>query len=41
MDSIRPIGNPNLGVLAITEVATENSGAVPPLHLVTVDASLA
>jgi len=33
--SICSIGNPNLGVLPIADVATENAGAIAPPNLVT------
>ena len=33
--SVGSIGNFNLAVFAITEIATENADAVPPTHLVT------
>jgi len=33
--SIGSIGYPNFGVFAVGEIATENTGAVAPTHLVT------
>jgi len=39
--SVGSIGNPNLSVLAVAEIATENTGAVAPTHLVTETPKLA
>ena len=32
MHSVGAIGNHNLGVFIVTEIAIENTGAVPPAH---------